>query len=139
MKITFISWAFIFVVSACKFSSQPKNNLRGTWKVIDYQNDITIPLSKQEIEGFHTSVKIQKQKMIEYSEYIYSDSTYLLKHSPVDSDKGIWEMPNDTTLILKSQSYRIVDTCNIHFTDRNNAVISMSDPTQNIKVYIQKK
>ncbi|MCO5230547.1 MAG: hypothetical protein M9958_05250 [Chitinophagales bacterium] len=139
MKPFLISMGILLAISSCQSSHQPKDDLKGTWKVIDYQNELLIPLSENELKGFEESVKIQKQKMLEFSEYTYSDSTYLYKHSPVDKDQGTWLMPNDTTLVMKSQMYRVTDTSNIHFTDAKHAVITMSDATQSIKVFIEKQ
>jgi hypothetical protein len=120
-----------------KFSQNP---LVGTWKVTDYQNHLLVEQSEAEIKGFESSVRLQREKMINLSQYTFNkDGTYHLQHSPTDFDKGKWFLLNDSLLVQNSELFHTSDTSIVHFNSATDAIITMSDATQSISVEMVKK
>ncbi|HUH73596.1 MAG TPA: hypothetical protein VLZ75_04250 [Chitinophagales bacterium] len=139
MKRLFIALAFTITALACKNSKDSSESIVGTWKVSNYQNNLLVEQSESEIKGFERSVRLQREKMIQFSEYTFNkNGSYHLQHSPTDFDKGKWLILSDSLMVQSSEIYHTSDTSIIHFHSPTEATISMTDFTQQISVDIIK-
>lgn len=134
----FIAFAISFTALSCINSKNPSESIVGTWKVTDYQNHLLVEQSEAEIKGFESSVRLQREKMINLSQYTFNkDGSYHLQHSPTDFDKGKWLIKDDSLLIQNSERYNASDTSIIHFNSATAATISLSEGTQRVTVDIE--
>lgn len=139
-KYLFILIAVITIISCNTSSVKPSESIAGVWSVTDYQNQVLVQLPQKEMEALQESIKRQAQKLIEFAEFRFNeDGTYHLIYSPMDFDKGQWQIAQDTLLIYSSKLYNAIDTSTIHFRSQNEADILMNDPTQSITVSIKRK
>lgn len=131
----------VFTVISCDTSSvKPSESIAGVWSVTDYQNQVLAKMPQKDMDALQESIKRQALKLIEFAEFHFNeDGTYHLIYSPMDFDKGQWQIAQDTLLIYSSQIYNAIDTSTIHFRNQNEADIRMSDPTQSITVSIKRK
>lgn len=134
----FIAFAISITALSCINSKNPSESIVGTWKVTDYQNHLLVEQSEAEIKGFESSVRLQREKMINLSQYTFNkDGSYHLQHSPTDFDKGKWLIIDDSLLIQNSERYNASDTSIIHFNSATAATISLSEGTQRVTVDIE--
>lgn len=146
MRNRFIAFAIFTIAIGCNHSEKsntseiidPKKEIIGTWKVTDYQNHLLVEQSDAEIQGFESSVKLQREKMIQLAQYTFNENgSYHLQHSPTDFDKGQWLILNDSLIVQNSELYHTSDTSIIHFNSTTKASITMSDFTQRVTVNIE--
>jgi hypothetical protein len=134
----FIAFAISITAVACMNSKDSSSSIVGTWKVTDYQNHLLVEQSESEIKGFESSIRLQREKMINLSQYTFNkDGSYHLQHSPTDFDKGKWLIIDDSLLIQNSERYNASDTSIIHFNTATTATISLSEGTQKVYVDIE--
>ena len=134
----FIAFAISITALSCMNSKDSSTSIVGIWKVTDYQNHLLVEQSESEIKGFERSVKLQREKMVNLSQYTFNkDGSYHLQHSPTDFDKGHWLIINDSLLVQNSERYNTSDTSTIHFNSATAATISLSEGTQRVSVDIE--
>lgn len=131
----------IFHLISCNTSSvQPEKSIAGTWSVTDFQNEFLVQMSPKDSMVYAESVKRQKLKLVEFAEFIFNeDGSYHLIYSPMDFDKGKWEITEDTLLIYKSETHQVIDTTIIHFKNKDEADIQMIGADQIAQVSIKRK
>jgi hypothetical protein len=148
MRNCVIIFAIFITATACNPSEKsntsekinPKKEIIGNWKVTDYRNHLLVEQSDAEIQGFESSVKLQREKMIQLAQYTFNENgSYHLQHSPTDFDKGQWLLLNDSLLVQNSELFHTSDTSIVHFNSATDAIITMSDATQSISVEMVKK
>lgn len=137
----FIAIVILATAFSCKNSTEESpESITGKWSVTDFQNEFLIKMSPKDSVAYTESVKRQKLKLVEFAEFNFNeDGSYHLIYSPMDFDKGKWEIAQDTLLIYKSETHHVTDTTIIHFRNKDEADIQMIGENQIAQVSIKRK
>ncbi len=140
LKYIIVLISISHLISCNTSSVEPTEFIAGTWSVTDFQNEFLDPMSHKDSVIYAESVKRQKLKLVEFAEFNFNeDGSYHLIYSPMDFDKGKWEIAEDTLLIYKSETHQVIDTTIIHFRNKDEADIKMVGADQIALVCIKRK
>ena len=145
MKRFIVVIAISFAAIACNNSEQsnsenivPTKSIVGKWKVTNYQNELLVEQSEAEIKGFESSVRLQRENMIQLSQYTFNENgSYFLQHTPDKFDKGQWLIINDSIMVQNSDIYHSSDSSVIHFNSATNVSIIQTGLGQRVTVDIE--